>query len=86
MILTIVRDFTLGAQTVTFPVSSSAGAQMCTNIPITNDILVELTETFSVEASSNDPNVEFSVGGGDQAVVSITDNDSKRLVIESTMC
>lgn len=72
-------DFTPSLQTVVFPLGSSAGEQRCINVPINNDALVEVLETFSVSANSNDPNVEFSVGGN-LATVSIMDDDRKKLV------
>lgn len=70
-------DFTTTPQTVVFPIGSVPGQPpQCIDIPITDDVLVELLESFSVTATSTDPNVEFSPGGN-QAVVTITDNDSK---------
>lgn len=78
--LNAANDFTVGAQTIVFPAGSTAGAQLCINIPIIDDVLVELLESFSVSAASNDPNVEFSAGGN-LATVSITDNDGESHVV-----
>lgn len=72
-------DFTPTPQTVVFPLGSAAGVQRCINIPLNDDTLVEVLESFSVSADSNDPNVEF-MPGGDVATVSITDNDSKKFL------
>ena len=58
---------------------SSAGERRCINIPLNDDVLVEVPESFFVGADSTDPNVEFSPGG-DVASVTITDNDSKKHV------
>ena len=60
-----------------FPLGSVASERRCINIPLTDDGLVELSESFFVGASSTDPNVEFSPGG-DLTTVTITDNDSKK--------
>ena len=76
-LLNIASDFTVSSQTQVFPAGSSAGERRCINIPINDDVLVELLESFSVSLSSTDPNVEFSPGGT-QATVTITDNDGKR--------
>ena len=71
-------DFTPIPQNVVFPVGSVAGERRCLNIPLSDNISVELAENFSVRADSSDPNAEFSPGG-DIAVLTITDNDSKKL-------
>ena len=71
-------DFTPDPQTVVFPVGSSVGERRCIDIPLNDDVLVEVPESFSVIAASTDPNVEFSPGGN-VATVTITDNDSKKL-------
>ena len=63
-----------------FPAGSVAGEQRCIHVPIINDVLVEVPEIFSVNAESTDPNVEFEAGG-DQSTVTITDNDSKKLIV-----
>ena len=71
-------DFTPDPQTVVFPVGSSVGERRCIDIPLNDDVLVEVPESFSVIAASTDPNIEFSAGGN-VATVTITDNDSKKL-------
>ncbi len=71
-------DFTNAAQTVIFPVGSSVGERRCININLNDDVLVEVPESFSVSATSNDPNVLFTPGLN-MAAVNIADNDSKKL-------
>ena len=70
-------DFTNTPQPAIFPVGSSVGEQRCISILLTDDVLVEVPESFSVTADSNDPNVLFTFGGN-AATVTITDNDSKK--------
>lgn len=71
-------DFTNTTQIAFFPVGSSVGEQRCINILLNDEVLVEVPESFSVTADSNDPNVLFTPGGN-VATVTITDNDSKKL-------
>ena len=78
-------DFTPPPQlTVEFPAGSAPPAQMCINFIIVDDILVEMLESFFVNADSTDPNVEF-MPGGDVATVSIMNNDSKKVVSQCSM-
>ena len=70
-------DFTNVALPTLFPAGSSVGERRCVNIPLNDDTLVEVPESFSVSADSNDPNVLFTPGR-DTATVTITDNDSKK--------
>ena len=72
------NDFSTAPVTVFFPAGSSAPLQLCQNIPIINDVLVEMLESFTVTASSNDPNAEFNPGD-DVSTVEITDDDSEWL-------
>ena len=67
----------LDPQTVVFPVGSAAMERRCLNITFNESTLVE---SFSIGAESNDPNVEFSPGGA-TAMVTITDDDSKRVLV-----
>ena len=70
-------DFTNTPLTTIFPAGASVGERRCVNIPLNDDTLVEVPESFSVSADSDDPNVLFTAGG-DAATVTITDNDSKK--------
>jgi hypothetical protein len=65
----------LDPQAIVFPVGSGARERRCLNITFNNDTLVE---SFSIVATSNDPNVEFSPGGA-TALITIIDDDSKRV-------
>ena len=65
----------LDPQTVVFPVRSAAKERRCINVTFNESTLVE---SFSIVAQSNNPNVEFSPGG-DMAMVTIIDDDSKRV-------
>jgi hypothetical protein len=71
-------DFTDAAQTVIFPMGSSVGERRCININLNDDVLVEVPESFSVSATSNDLNVLFTPGRN-MAAVNIEDNDGKKL-------
>ena len=64
-----------------FPIGSAVGERRCINVPINDDVLVEFAESFSAVATSTDPNVEFDAGASDQATVTITDNDSRELIV-----
>ena len=66
----------LDPQTVVFPVGSAAMERRCLNITFNQSTSVE---SFSIGAESNDPNVGFSPGGA-MAMVTIINNDSKRVV------
>ena len=72
-------DFTPAPQTVVFPLGSAPGERRCIDIPLNDDTLVEVLESFSVSADSSDPNIEF-MPGGNVAAVTITDNDSKKFL------
>ena len=67
-------DYTTTTQTVNFPSGSSPTAQMCIDIPIIDDNIVESNELFSVSASSSMSNVQFAPGANTASVV-IVDND-----------
>lgn len=73
---TAVDDYATTNQSAFFATGSDVGTRLCINISIVDDILVEVIERFIINADSSDQNVEFEVGG-DQANVTITDNDSK---------
>ncbi len=65
---------------IIFPAGTSpgvAGATQCSSITINDDNCCELTESFGVTASSNDPDVMFP--NGDFAIVNIEDNDCERI-------
>jgi hypothetical protein len=68
------NDYTMTSQTVTFLPGSSPPAQMCINVPIIDDNLVEPSELFSLSATSSVANVQFAPGA-DSASVVIADND-----------
>ncbi len=68
-------DYTSTTATLTFNVGTEPGATMTLEIPINDDNCVEMDETFGVSATAASF-VRFS-SGGDSAVVTITDNDSK---------
>lgn len=59
---------------VLFPSGSTPPERRCIDIPINDDLLVEGLESFSVSASTNDPNAVFTAGR-DIAAVNIADND-----------
>ena len=69
------QDFTSTTTTVTFAAGSVAGAQMCINIPITDDNCCEVLENFQVDASSTNAGVTFRTSSS--ATVFIQDNDGK---------
>ena len=68
-------DYTGVTTTLTFTSGATVGAEMCINIPINNDLLVENTENFQVVVAS-DPNVMFDPASG-SAIINILDDDSK---------
>ena len=67
-------DYTDTSATVTFQAGASAGSQMCINIFVNDDSLVENLENFVVTAVSSDNQVTFP-NNGNTASVQITDND-----------
>ena len=75
-------DYAATTLPVVFPSGSTPPEQRCINIPINDDLLVEFPESFSVSASTNDPNAVFTAGR-DTATVNIADNDgmSNKLVV-----
>ena len=64
-------DYTNTSQPVTF---SSAPSQMCIPIDITNDAVIEETESFAVTLVSDDPAVQLTT---QIATVTILDDDCK---------
>ena len=73
-------DFTPTPQTVVFPVGSVAVETRCLNIPFNDDTLHEVSESFFISVASSDPSVEFLLGRN-MAVVTIIDDDSKKMII-----
>ncbi len=61
---------------MSFAPNAPAGTELCANVAITNDLVVENLESFQVVGSSTDNQVTFATGGS-ISTVSITDNDSK---------
>lgn len=59
-----------------FQIGSSPGQRQCFNIQqfITNDIMVEMAESFRIMLSTTDPSAEFQPGR-DCATINIMDND-----------
>lgn len=78
-------DYTATTLPVVFPSGSTPPAQRCIDIPINDDQLVEFPESFSVSASTNDPNAVFSVGR-DTATVNINDNDGMSINVQVYKC
>ena len=73
-------DFTPTPQTVVFPVGSIAMETRCFNIPFNDDTSHEVSESFFISLESSNPTVEFSPGRN-MAVVTIIDDDSKKINI-----
>ena len=61
-----------GQQVLVFPNSSSSGRELCHNITIINDMLVEFNETFTIILSSSDSAVRFT---NTQSLVTIIDDE-----------
>ncbi len=71
-------DYTSTESTVVFQfgaIPNGAGGQLCVNIPINNDNLVEFTEAFGLSISSTNNQVDFP--SGTTGTVFIADNDGK---------
>lgn len=58
---------------VFFPAASAVGTELCVDIVIVDDIIIEPVEVFEVEASGG-------TFADNIAQVSITDNDSKSMM------
>ena len=69
-------DYTLSPTDLTFPTGSQQGDRQCVTITITDDVAVEDTETFRLQFSTADANVEFS-NLCTRARVAITDTDGE---------
>ena len=61
---------------LTFPAGSQLGNQHCVTITIIDDVSVEDTETFHLQLSTADADVEFS-NLCNRATVAITDTDGE---------
>lgn len=59
-LLSVGVDYTLSSTMLTFPNGSQLGARQCVNVSIIDDEAVENTESFYIQLSTNDSNVEFS--------------------------
>ena len=57
---------------LTFPMNSGSGAEQCTNVMINNDNVVEDSEMFFVDLTSNDADI---VSGRERATITINDMD-----------
>ena len=66
-------DFQGSIEAVTFPALASPGAEQCATINITDDNLVEDTESFTVTAGAG------AFPNGNVVTVSIMDNDGETL-------
>ena len=77
----MTEDYNAIDMTVNFPPNTSpgdAGDQQCFSLlTIINDLRVEFTETITLEASSTNPAVQFTQGGGNRATVNIIDDDGE---------
>ena len=73
-------DFDSGPYNVIFP-PNAINASF--NILITNDTLLELNETFTLNICPPD---DFFVIDPDEAVVTIVDDDSKKISVTSSLC
>lgn len=69
-------DYTLSSTMLTFPNGSQLGARQCVNVSIINDEAVENTESFYIQLSTNDSNVEFS-SICNRALFTIYDSDGE---------
>ncbi len=69
-----VVDYTPTTTTLTFPIFSGGGTKINFDIPITDDLLSESTETFGLSATIVYNRGNFTVGG-DTANCFIIDND-----------
>ena len=69
-------DYILSPTNLTFPAGSQQGNRQCLTIAITDDIAVEYTETFHLQLSTADANVEFS-NLCNRASVAIIDTDGE---------
>jgi hypothetical protein len=59
---------------VVFESGSEEGDTVCINITIREDILFEINETFTLSATTMDPDVEIEIN---ETTITITDTDSK---------
>ena len=64
-------DFTPILSVLTFQPSTT---ESCVNIPVSGDVALEDNEVFTVQLSTSDPSLLFSLSS---ANVTIVDNDSK---------
>ena len=81
------QDYTSVGSTLTFSSGQTQvgpGSLMCVNIPIIDDVLCELQESFEVSVAS-DPDVELNgqLGGLFGTFISLLDNDGKFRVNET---
>ena len=73
---TVTNDYTSTVTTLTFEALSGSGTVRGFSIPIIDDDLCELTETFGLSASIVNDRGTFSAGGN-MATGQITDNDGE---------
>ena len=77
---TVGADYLLEPTMLTFPTGSQCGSRQCVNVSIINDIEpdVENTESFHIQLSTNDTNVEPS-SICNRALFRIYDSDGERV-------
>ena len=63
-----------------FPLGSSDGDTVCTNVTIASDGLVECEEDFTVEVILGTVEDNFDIGNN-STFVTLTDNDGKSIII-----
>ena len=69
-------DYQLPVTTLTFPTGSQRGARQCVNVAIDDDPVVEDSESFRLQLSTDDENVELS-SNCNLAQFLIYDNDGE---------
>ncbi|WP_443943537.1 Calx-beta domain-containing protein [Pedobacter sp. AW1-32] len=77
-------DYTATTSSVTFPANSVSGATQTFNIPIINDDIAELTETFTVTLTSVGAGSPVTIpNAGATGTATILDNDAASVAINS---
>lgn len=78
----------LAETTLTFPTGSERGARQCVDVSIVDDIAVENTESFVVQLTTNNPNIELS-SICNRASFTIYDSDGEKeysVILYSMTC
>nr|WP_316829064.1 Calx-beta domain-containing protein [Pedobacter miscanthi] len=77
-------DYTATTGSVTFPAGSLSGATQTFSIPVINDNIAELTETFTVKLNSVSTGSVVTIpAGGATGTATITDDDAASVAINS---